>query len=85
MERISNLAEVGDEVGNRGGGSLVKPVQRHDGLLPHGFLRVCKQLYDLWQHGGNGLLADEAARSGERCADNKIVVGPEVLLDGVDH
>lgn len=72
-------------MGNGGGGSLVKPVQRHDGLLPYGLLWVRKQLYDLWQHGGNGLLADEAARGGERCADDEIVVGPEVLLDGVDH
>ena len=60
-------------------------MQRHDGLLPHGLLRVRKQLYNLWQHGRDGLLANEAARSGECCADNEVVVGPEVLLDGVDH
>jgi hypothetical protein len=85
MGKILNLAEVGDKVGNTGGGSLVGSVQCHDGLLPHGLLRVRKQLYNLWQHGGDGLPANEAARSGECCADDEVVVRPEVLLDGVDH
>lgn len=44
-----------------------------------------EQLYDLGQHGRDGLLTDEAARGGERCADDEVVVRPEVLLDGVDH
>lgn len=44
-----------------------------------------EQLHDLGQHGGDGLLTNEAARGGERCADDEVVVRPEVLLDGVDH
>jgi hypothetical protein len=46
---------------------------------------VREQLYNLGQHGRDGLLTDKAARGGERCADDEVIVRPEVLLDGVDH
>lgn len=59
-------------------------MERHDGLLPHGLLGMREQLDDLGQHGRDGLLPDEAAGGGERGADDEVVVGPEVLLYGVD-
>lgn len=43
-----------------------------------------EEIDDLGQHGGDGLLADEPAGGGERGAYDEVVVGPEVLLDGVD-
>lgn len=71
-------------MGDGGGGSLVESVERHDSLLPHGLLGVREEIDDLGQHGWDGLLADEPAGGGERGADDEVVVGPEVLLDGVD-
>lgn len=58
-------------------------MERHDSLLPHGLLGVREKIDDLGQHGRDGLLADKPARGGERGADDEVVVGPEVLLDGV--
>lgn len=71
-------------MGDRGGGSLVESVERHDGLLPHGLLGVREEIDDLGKHRGDGFLADEPAGGGKRGAYDKVVVGPEVLLDGVD-
>jgi hypothetical protein len=59
-------------------------VERHDSLLPDSLLGVQEQLDDLGQHGGHGLLADEPTGCGESGAYDEVVVGPEVLLDGVD-
>lgn len=59
-------------------------MERHDGLLPYSLLGVREEIDDLGEHGGDGLLPDEAAGGGERGADDEVVVGPEVLLDGVD-
>ena len=62
----------------------MEAVQRHDGLLPDGLLGVREEVDDLPQHGGDGLLADEPAGGGENGAHDEVVVGAEVLLDGVD-
>lgn len=78
------LAEVGKEMGNRGGGLLVEAMEGHDGLLPNGLLRVAEQFHHLRKNGGDGLVVDELANGIERGANDKVVVGAEILLDGVD-
>ena len=64
---------------------MMKAVQRHDGLLPHGILGVGEEVDDGGQDGGDGLLADEAADGVERGANDEVVVGFQVFLDGVDN
>lgn len=46
------------------GSPLVESVEGHDGLLADGLLGVAKQLDDLRQHGGDGLLVDELTYGG---------------------
>lgn len=84
IKKTLYLPEIGDEMGDRVGRPLVESVEGQDGLFPDGFLGVAEQLDDLRQHGGDGLLIDEFADSGEGSADDEIVVRAEVLLDGVD-
>jgi hypothetical protein len=84
MTGPTNLAEIGDKVGDRRGGLVMESVKRHDGLLPDALLGVPEQLHHLRQHRRNGLLVDEPAHSVERGAHHQIIVRLEVLLDGVD-
>ena len=79
-----SLAEVGKEMGNRGGGLVVEAVESHDGLLPDSLLGVGEEVDDLGQNGRDGLVVDELADGIEGGADDKVIVGAKVLLDGVD-
>lgn len=74
MTRPTNLAEIGDKVGDRRGGLVIEAVKRHDGLLPDALLGVPKQLHHLWQHRRNGLLVNEPAHGVERGAHHQIIV-----------
>jgi len=71
-------------VGDGGGRLLVEAMERHDGLLPDGVLGVVKEVDDAGEDSGDGLLVDEAADGVEGGADDEVVIGGEILLDGVN-
>lgn len=78
------LAKIGQQVGDGGGRFLVEAMERHNGLLPDGVLGVVKEVDDAGEDGGDGLLVDEAADGVKGGADDEVVIGGEILLDGVN-
>ena len=79
------LPKIRHQIRNRPGGLLVKPVQRHNGLLPNGLLGMPQELNNLRQNGGDRLVVYELTDGVEGGANDEVVVGAEILLDGVDN
>lgn len=63
---------------------MVEAMESHDSLLPDSVLGMSEKVDDLGQNGRDGLVVDELANGIEGGANDEIIVGAEILLDGVD-